>query len=200
MPHATELTHVSPRCVIWQVYDPGVKAELFSTALRLESGVFVVDPIALRDGARQQLAALGQIETVLITNANHERAAGEFAPEEAIFIPPELRDVFPKAQLLSEDLSLCELTTVRIDGAAPGEFAFHDPAEGGTLIIGDALINFDPHGFALLPAKYCADRKQMIRSLRRLLDLEFTRIFLAHGPPIVTRARARLATLLNESS
>jgi glyoxylase-like metal-dependent hydrolase (beta-lactamase superfamily II) len=36
----------------------------------------------------------------------------------------------------------------------------------------------------------------MIRSLRRLLDFDFNRIFFAHGNPIVTRARERLASLL----
>jgi glyoxylase-like metal-dependent hydrolase (beta-lactamase superfamily II) len=64
------------------------------------------------------------------------------------------------------------------------------------VIVGDALINFEPHGFDLLPPKYCTNQKRMIRSLRRLLDLDFKRIFFAHGNPIVTRARDRLASLL----
>jgi hypothetical protein len=36
----------------------------------------------------------------------------------------------------------------------------------------------------------------MIRSLRHLLDFDFNRLFFAHGNPIVTRGRERLASLL----
>jgi len=48
-----------------------------------------------------------------------------------------------------------------------------------------------------LPRKYCINQKQMIRSLRKLLDLDFARIFFAHGNPIMIRARERLESLLN---
>jgi glyoxylase-like metal-dependent hydrolase (beta-lactamase superfamily II) len=98
---------------------------------------------------------------------------------------------------LSDGLQLGSFRAIKIDGAADGEFALYQPDDGGALIVGDALINFEPHGFDLLPQKYCNNQKQMIRSLRRLLDLDFDRIFFAHGNPIVTRARERLALLLS---
>ena len=63
--------------------------------------------------------------------------------------------------------------------------------DGGTLIVGDALINFEPHGFAFLPPKYCSNPKQMRRSLRKLLDYDFERMLFAHGTPILHGARAR---------
>ncbi len=195
---ATELTHVSPDVVIWQAYDSRVKAELFSTALRLETDVIVVDPIPLLHEARQQLDQFGKIEAVIITNANHGRAAAEFGNKNAMLIPAELRDEFPQAQVLTDRASFHGVMALQIDGAAPGEFALHDERDGGTLILGDAVINFEPHGFTLLPARYCVDRKQMMRSLRRLLDLKFSRIFFAHGQPIITRAHDGLAALLNE--
>jgi glyoxylase-like metal-dependent hydrolase (beta-lactamase superfamily II) len=196
MKQASELIHVPPNYAIWQAYDPGVKAELFSTALQTgRGGVVIVDPIPLAADARLEL---GKVEAVLITNANHARAAADFADAEAISIPTELANEFPKARYLADEMRVHQLTAIAISGAAPGEFAFHDGRDAGALIVGDAIINFEPHGFSLLPAKYCVDRKQMIRSLRRLLDFTFDRVFFAHGSPMVTRAHARLAALLDE--
>jgi glyoxylase-like metal-dependent hydrolase (beta-lactamase superfamily II) len=98
---------------------------------------------------------------------------------------------------LQDAHAIGRLRFIRIEGAAEGEFALYHPDDAGTLIVGDALINFDPHGFTLLPRKYCTDQKQMIQSLRKLLDLDFARIFFAHGNPIMIRARERLESLLN---
>jgi hypothetical protein len=64
------------------------------------------------------------------------------------------------------------------------------------MIMGDALINFEPHGFALLPAKYCRDSKLMRQSLPRLLERPFERMLFAHGTPILSGAHTRLEQLL----
>jgi glyoxylase-like metal-dependent hydrolase (beta-lactamase superfamily II) len=67
------------------------------------------------------------------------------------------------------------------------------------MVVGDALINFEPHGFGLLPAKYCLDPSLMRQSLRKLLDYAFDRMLFAHGTPILSGARARLERLLAAS-
>ncbi len=85
---------------------------------------------------------------------------------------------------------------VTIAGAAAGEIALHLCADGGTLIVGDALINMGSQGFTLLPAKYCDNQKKMRLSLRQLLDYPFERILFAHGEPVTAQAHARLAELL----
>ena len=89
-----------------------------------------------------------------------------------------------------------EISAIAIEGAAPGEMAFHLADNGGTIVVGDALIHLDPYGFALLPPKYCSDQKEMRRSLRQLLDWTFQRLLFAHGPPLLSSARDRLETLL----
>jgi glyoxylase-like metal-dependent hydrolase (beta-lactamase superfamily II) len=114
-----------------------------------------------------------------------------------MFAPRELSADLPDSYALDDALKLDQLRVMRIEGAVDGEFALYHPDDGGTLIAGDALINFDPYGFTLLPRKYCRNQKQMIRSLRKLLELDFSRIFFAHGNPILTRAHQRLESLLN---
>jgi hypothetical protein len=194
-----EFDWVSRTFAIWHRYDETTKTELFSTALVLENDLTIFDPIALPKKSRQEFESFGTIGRIVISNANHMRATEVFAePESAVvFVPAELSAQFSNSHTLSDGLELGPVRATQIEGAAAGEFAFYHPDNGGTLIMGDALINFDPHGFTLLPKKYCIDQKQMTRSLRKLLDFDFTRIFFAHGNPIMLRGHDRLAALLD---
>jgi glyoxylase-like metal-dependent hydrolase (beta-lactamase superfamily II) len=191
-----EFYRVSTAFAVWYAYDPTVKADLFSTALSARNELTVVDPIALPAPYRAELDSLGRVAIIVVTNANHLRDTLNFSHSASIFAPSALNAELPHHQALSDGLQVGPFRAIRIDGAADGEFALYHPDDGGTLIVGDALINFEPHGFDLLPQKYCTNQKRMIRSLRRLLDLDFNRIFFAHGNPIMTRARERLASLL----
>lgn len=194
-----EFASISTSYALWHTYDPKIKAELFSTALAAGNGLIIIDPIALPATHRTDLESLGRVAGIVITNANHARNAATFAHSYSapIFAPPELCGEL-RSHTLHDGLALGPLRVIRIEGAAAGEFALYHPGDGGTLIIGDALINFDPYGFTLLPRKYCTNQKQMVRSLRKLLDLDFSRIFFAHGNPIMIRARERLEELLNK--
>ncbi len=89
-----------------------------------------------------------------------------------------------------------ELRVIEIEGAGIGEIALYHEAADGTLIVGDALINFEPYGFTFLPAKYCSNEKEMRRSLRKLLAYKAERMLFAHGLPILSRASERLQGLL----
>jgi glyoxylase-like metal-dependent hydrolase (beta-lactamase superfamily II) len=195
----TEFTSISTSYALWHGYDPKIKAELFSTALAAGNGLIIIDPIALPPAQQSDLESLGRVARIVITNANHARNAAIFAHSYSapIFAPPQLNAELPHSHSLQDALSIGPLQVIRIEGAADGEFALYHPDDAGTLIVGDALINFDAHGFTLLPRKYCTNQKQMVRSLRKLLDLDFARIFFAHGDPIMIRARERLESLLN---
>jgi Metallo-beta-lactamase superfamily len=194
-----EFAFISTSYALWHTYDPKIKAQLFSTALVAGNGLIIIDPIALPPAHQTDLESLGRVARIVITNANHARDAATFAHfySAPIFAPPELNAELPHSHSLQDDPAIDPLRVIRIEGAADGEFALYHPDGGGTLIIGDALINFDPHGFTLLPRKYCTNQKQMVQSLGKLLDLDFSRIFFAHGNPIMIRARERLEALLN---
>jgi glyoxylase-like metal-dependent hydrolase (beta-lactamase superfamily II) len=197
--YVTEFARVSSSYAIWHSYDSKIKAELFSTALIAGNELTLVDPIALPSAHQIELESLGRVARIVITNANHARDAATFAHfySAPIFAPQQLKAELPHSHSSHDAPTIGPLRIIRIEGAADGEFALYHSDDAGTLIVGDALINFDPHGFTLLPRKYCTNQKQMIRSLRKLLDLDFAQIFFAHGNPIMTRARERLESLLN---
>ena len=201
MARAEEIEQVVPSISIWHVYEPAAKAELSSTALRTDSGAYLVDPISLAAGALAELHASGKIIGIFVTNANHDRASAEFAREFSvpIHVHRSLAETteFAGAIGVDDEQTLAgALTAIAVDGGAAGEMALHCFQDGGTMVMGDALINFEPHGFGLLPSKYCLDPKLMRSSLRKLLDYSFDRIFFAHGTPILFGARARLEQLL----
>jgi hypothetical protein len=179
---AAELEAVAPGLFLWRAYDSSIKTELFSTGLATPSGTYLIDPIRLGPGAAKSLAGVAGI---VVTNENHERSAYDFAAEFRVPIYCAASQAFPSG-----------LTAVRLEGAASGEIAVHSTSAGGVMIIGDALINFDPYGFTFLPSKYCTDHKLMRKSLAKLLDYSFERMLFAHGTPIQSRARQQLEALL----
>ena len=183
MPIASEIEPVDGDLWIWRAYDPTVKADLFSTAIATAAGLYLVDPIPLAPHALAELTKFGAPAGIVVTNENHQRAADRFVEH--------LRVPLYERSFIAEGL-----TAIPIDGGPAGEIAVYCEAGGGTLIIGDALINCEPYGFALLPAKYCSNPKLMHRSLPKLLDYPFTRMLFAHGTPIVSGARQRLEQLL----
>jgi hypothetical protein len=199
---AHELVQVAPTLFFWQNYDPAVKAELFSTALATPNGTLLVDPIPLHDSQFRLLSQYASIAGIIVTNANHHRAATSYSEQ---FSAPVFahRASFPDKKPsrfveIESGAKICdELDVIAIEGAVAGEIALYQPANGGTLIMGDALINFEPYGFTFLPRKYCTNEKDMRRSLRKLLNSRANRMFFAHGTPILVGAGTRLQQLLD---
>ena len=184
MVSAPEIEPVAPGLFLWRACDSAIKTELFSTGLTTPEGTYLIDPISLAPAAE---ASLPEVIGVIVTNENHHRSAGDFADRFNVPIHFADQGSFPP-----------DLTAIQIEGAAPGEIAIHSEIAGGVMVIGDALINFDPYGFTFLPPKYCTNAKVMRRSLRRLLDYPFDRMLFAHGTPIMANARKRLEELLKE--
>jgi hypothetical protein len=201
MRRAQELDQVSRGVFVWQAYDGRVKADLFSTALKTRAGTYMVDPIVLEPDDLLSLQKHQKAAGIFVTNVNHARASAEFAKalSLSIYVHGGLSgspDFLGATWVKDAEMFSPGLTAVEIDGAPAGEMALHCEDNGGTMVLGDALINFEPHGFGLLPDKYCLDPKLMRRSLRKLLDYTFERILFAHGTPILAGARARVEQLL----
>lgn len=201
MARCRELDQIRPGLAIWQAYDSALKIDLSSTALATKDGVFIVDPIELDDGPLDRLLAGTTLKGIVVTNRNHLRSAHVYTRKffVALFAHRHTLLEEPNSNFIAvaDGATICgELEVAAIDGAARGEIALYHAADGGTLIIGDALINFDPYGFALLPEKYCQDPKQLRKSLRKLLRYNAERMLFAHGMPILSRAHTRLRQLL----
>ena len=202
MQPAPEIDQVAAGIGIWQGYDAAVKAELFSTALETKRGLCLVDPIPLDPVALDRFSLTPT--SVFVTNINHARACIDFGKyfSVPIFAHVDLigRDDFPRISGVQDaEMFTPQLTAIALPGGPAGEMALHCDRDGGAIVMGDALINFEPHGFALLPAKYCTDAKLLRRSLQKLLKHSFDRMLFAHGAPILSGARSRLEQLLTKN-
>ena len=202
MPPALDFDRIASHIAIWHNYDSSVKAELYSTSLMTSDGMYLVDPIPLQGEALDELLGSDGAAGIIVTNSSHHRGFAAFGEE--LSIPVFARgEAFPDKmprlfREVADGSEICDgLRVIAIEGAVLGEIVLHYASNGGTLIVGDALINFEPYGFTFLPDKYCSSEKEMRRSLRKLLDYKAERILFAHGTPILSGASDRLQKLLD---
>jgi len=191
-----------PGLWVWHDYDSFVKADLFSSAISTNAGLYMVDPIPLPDPPLRQLSQAATVAGIIVTNANHSRASSAYSDRFSVPILahaqifPDLRP--PRFTEIENGIRIgAELEVIDIEGAVAGEIVLYHASNGGTLIVGDALINFEPYGFTFLPRKYCLNEKQMRSSLGQLLSRPAERLLFAHGTPILSGATARLRRLLD---
>jgi len=198
---ASDFDRIASNIAIWHAYDSAVKAELYSTCLGTPDGTYLIDPIPFEREALSELIGSDCVAGIIVTNSNHHRASAKIAADlsvpifghgEAFLDPPPLQF----RSVADGDKIYDKLTAIGIEGAGDGEIALHYAPDGGTFIIGDALINFEPYGFTFLPAKYCSNQKEMRGSLRKLLDYKAERMLFAHGMPILSGASEWLRGLL----
>jgi len=196
---ANEIQQVTPELWVWEAYEPVVKCDLSSAALLVKGGSLLIDPIRLTADALEELTDVAPPQLIVLTNANHARAAEWYRQRLGIPIAahveaePEL-DVQPDQPLDESAVLPGGISIVPLDGAVPGEIALRTPT--GIVCVGDALIHLEPLGFSLLPVKYCRDSQQLRNSLRKLLPFACRVLTFAHGSPLVAGAHARLAALL----
>ena len=201
MPVACDLHQPFPGLFFWQYYDPKIKADLCSSAVLASGKIYLIDPILLEASQLDRLRQNAPPAGIIVTNANHERASGYYAKELSVPILAQSAS-FPGKKPsqfveISGGTKICpELEVIAIEGAVTGEIALYDSLNGGTFIVGDALINFDPLGFAVLPRKYCLNERKLRQSLWERLTRPAERMLFAHGTPIVSGANAHLRRLL----
>jgi glyoxylase-like metal-dependent hydrolase (beta-lactamase superfamily II) len=200
---AAEFQMLSDAVCVWSVYEPAVKCEIGCAALKAGGGWVVIDPVPLSQASWEELLADAPLRAILLTNGNHARDAANLRKRHKVPIvtAPETRrdidELRPDVTLLPNE-QLYGIVALAIPGATPGETAFY--AKSGVMALGDAVINVNTErGLEFLPDKYCANAEQNRESLRKLLNFDFHTLTLAHGAPVVDRAKDKLAALLNSS-
>lgn len=189
---------------VWQAYSRESRVDFMATAIAADGALYLFDPIPLAEEALGELTLHGTPAAIYLSSGNHERDAAAWARRFSIPIHahPEAIAEFVseegKAAIPFQDGEVLPggFRAVTLPGGPEGETAFYHEGSGGCLVLGDALIHLGGTGFALLPDKYCLHPAQLRRSLSRLKELPLEKLFFAHGLPIVSKARERLALLL----
>lgn len=159
----------------------------------------LVDPIELDAASLARLERVAKPTAILLTNQNHERHADWFRKKYGIKVHVH-RDAVPGIELTPDELfgdgaTVCGgLKVIHLPGCSPSDCAFYTEANGGMVLVGDAVVN-GKEGLAFLPDDYCQDPKQNRESLKKLLKLKFETLTVAHGNPVHPKAGEQFAKL-----
>jgi len=177
--------------------------EFNSYAIQTPEGVVLVDPIRLLPSVIAQIEQLGPPIAIVLTNANHDRAADWFRKRYDVQVYAHEKapaDCDTKIDVLIVDNEKLPggLKAIYLPGASTGEIALYTRLDGGTLLAGDILVHPAGKNVKLLPDEYLEDRKLALQSLQRLLDLNFEHITFAHGAPLTGNAKKQIAAFLKK--
>jgi glyoxylase-like metal-dependent hydrolase (beta-lactamase superfamily II) len=197
-PEATAAVEWLPGLFRWQAFSPAHKVELTAHAVRSPFGLFVFDPIPLAETARRQLLAHTGLRAIVLTNANHERAAAAWrnATHAPIYATQHDGLELSEVQLLpAPPARWHEWEIIAFDGGAPGEISFRW-RERSLVVFGDAIFNLPKYGLDVLPEKYCRAHGKLREQLRELCNDPFDLALFAHGDPLTQNASQQILSRL----
>jgi|SRR5579871_4360875 len=200
---AIEIREVAKNLHGWASFHSQWKVDFNSYALKTSEGVVLVDPLKLEPESVKQLEAIGEPIAIFLTNAHHDRDADWFRKQYGIQVYAHEKakaDCDTKIDILLMDGERLpgNLKAVHLPGSSAGETAFHSKISGGIVLVGDTLLNQREKGLSLLADAYLEDKKQTLKSLQKLLELEFNIVTFAHGDPIVQNAKNRITHFLKK--
>ncbi len=212
MPSEIVPTEIAPGVFHWSAFHDGIQKEVSSYYLA-DAGV-VLDPRLPSEGFEggvdplKWLAEHGPPRAVVLTNRHHYRHSGrlmdafgipvrasrpgmhEFTSAQRVE-PFEYGDELPGGVLTHEVGAICpdetalEIPTARAIALADSVVRFDDP-NGPLGFVPDFLLGDDPDDV----------RRGLLSSLRRLLELDFDHLLLAHGLPVVDEGKRELEAFL----
>jgi uncharacterized cupin superfamily protein len=152
----------------------------------------LVDPLPLEDGDAAEILASGGAAWIVITNRDHERAAGAAAKRFGAKVAasqPDASEMSVQAdRILCDDDAIGAAKVISLEGfKTAGEFALHLPSLR-TVIVGDALWG-DPAGAVRMMAdEKLIDPRRAARSLCKLRAVYPRHLLVGDGSPIFEHA------------
>lgn len=179
-----EAVRVGDNVVAWEGFNPDVRCDCGSSACRVAEGWLVFDPVPLAERAWAELLAEAPLFAVALTSGNHQRESLEIRARHgvAIHAPTGACGEIEADVWVSPGSDLGGFRLIDLPGGAAGESAWYD---GGTLVVGDALIHLK--GLEWLPDQYCTDAVLLKKSAAALAPLDVERVCFAHGRPLAGR-------------
>ncbi|MDX1624347.1 MAG: hypothetical protein R3199_10265 [Gemmatimonadota bacterium] len=168
-----------------------------------DGAVVVVDPPELTGAARAHMEEHGTPTLIVVTNHSHWRATDEVrewsdATVAMSAVDAEAVDGEVGSILADGDEVPGGWRVIGMPGKTPGEIGLHREEEEGIALVGDSLIGDPPGELRLLPVEKIADRAQLITSLSRLASLDFERLLVGDGEPLLHDADRRVRRFVGE--
>lgn len=194
------MNEIAPGIWHWVEVHPRIKIPVSSYYLPFER--VVIDPLAPSEGL-DFFAEHGAPTDILLTNRHHYRSSGEFAERFGATVrcvregmgefthgeavePFDIGDELPGG-----------IVAHRVGAICPDETALHIPAREA-LAVADGAVRMEQEGVLGFVPDFLMDDPEQTKeglrnSYRRLCELDFRHLLLAHGEPIVGTGRDALA-------
>lgn len=194
------MQEIAPGIWHWTAAHPRIGIEVSS--YYLPNARVVIDPLVPAEGL-DWFAERGAPTDVLLTNRHHYRASGEFARRfgATVRCVREGQHEFTHGEAVEPfdfgDELPGGLVAHRVGAICPDETALEAPAERA-LALADGAVRWEPGA----PLTFVPDRfmdepevtKEGLRAAyRKLAELDFDHLLLAHGEPFAGDGRAALA-------
>lgn len=194
-----------PDAWMWSAWQPDRGMNFNSYLFKRGDGCVAVDPLPLDDASVEQLAQMGGVHTIVLTNRDHQRGAealkqrfgarilahGPEAPQFGVHIDSTFKD--------GDEVFQGVFAVALPFGKTAGEVALH-LAEHRAAVVGDALIGAPAGSVNLLPEEKLSDRTKFIFTLRRLWALQLKTLLLCDGQPLFNGADAAIGELLETTA
>ena len=179
----------------------------FNGHLVVSSGKrFLIDPPLMTDEECADVARLGTIDAILLTNRDHVREAEQYraALKTKVLAPAldaPLMELQADGTFTHEDQLTDELRVIHIpDSKSPGESAFLLERDGGTLILGDALIGAPAGSLRLLPPDKFSDPLKAKAGLNVLLGYTYDTVLVGDGASLMSGGKEAIHQVIKERS
>ncbi len=194
-----KLESFAPDVWRWRWFSQDKGMDFNGWALRLPSGLTLVDPAYSEDDAWDELDALGKPVHIVLTNKDHERASDELRgrygakvwihEDDAPLLQAKADRTFADNELVAGALNAVRFTRLK----SPGECALHW-AERRVLIAGD-VVTGHPKGSIGLVMKH-QGKPEVLEDVRRLLAVDFDTLLVGDGEPFLTGGKAAVERFL----
>lgn len=194
---ADRADEVVPGVWRWSVHDPRIDFVSASHAVADEGGTVLVDPMPLTPDARE---ALGDVAAICLSCGSHQRAAWRYRSElgAPVHAPALARTLTEEPDERYGDGARLPggLLAVFTPGAGTTQHTLLLERDGGIAFVADLLLRYANGSIGLVPDRYLHDPAEARRSVRRLLELPFATLFLAHGEPLTEEPKRAIQDLL----
>jgi hypothetical protein len=201
------MEEISPGLWYWSARHPHIHADVSSYYLVAER--VLLDPILPSEGLGWFRQDGREPEHVLMTNRHHDRDAWRLRDAFGCEIHciangvHEVEGRGPVTPFQFGDGLPGGIIAHEVDAICPDETALHIPAHRALACADGVVRGSGVDGLTFVPDGLMDDppeTKQGLRdSYRRLLELDFDRLLLAHGAPVTTDAKAALRTFVDQS-
>lgn len=182
----------------WSLFNPERNLDFHSVLWVRAAGNVAFDPLPLTEHDQAQLASLGELAWIVVTNSDHVRDTSALAQRTGAKVagPAGERASFPVScdrWLEDGDVLVEGLEALALEGSkTPGELAL---VLGDTLITGDLVRAHEGGRLARLPDAKLTDKSQAVASIQRLALRPLAAVLVGDGWPVFREGQRALQEL-----